>query len=256
MGLVLFMYLTVAGVLLVCAYLIWSIVPSFIRRVVGLFSKGEEPRQSKQSNGQEDLSSDALRTENVEFEIGGDDRKPIEPHRNWLSRKYPELITVVLIGWFISGGLDYVNGPTDEDLRETIIAAEKTIGVLSFSVSRYSDVSDDETASRITEGLVAMLKEVPELQVRNDFQFTSNSWGQLEAPGMRKRLKVNFMVYGQVHETGDRVMLSVAMYDLVNKRIITLRNSDLAGNHSEIPRILTSIRTSILESLQVETNSL
>lgn len=254
MGLVLFMYLTVAGVLLVCAYLIWSIVPSFIRRVVGLFSKGEEPRQSKQSNGQEDSSSDALRTENVEFEIGGDDRKPIEPHRNWLSRKYPELITVVLIGWFISGGLDYVNGPTDEDLRETIIAAEKTIGVLSCSVYRRG--ANDETANRITEGLVAMLKEVPELHVRNDFQFTSNSWGQLEAPGMRKRLKVNFMVYGQVSETGDRVMLSVAMYDLVNKRIINLRNSDLAGNHSEIPRILTSIRTSILESLQVETNSL
>lgn len=254
MGLVLFMYLTVAGVLLVCAYLIWSIVPSFIRRVVGLFSKGEEPRQSKRSNGQEDSSSDALRTENVEFEIGGDDRKPIEPHRNWLSRKYPELITVVLIGWFISGGLDYVNGPTDEDLRETIIAAEKTIGVLSFSVYRRG--ADDEIVSRITEGLVAMLKEVPELQVRNDFQFTSNSWGQLEAPGMRKRLKVNFMVYGQVSETGDRVVLSVAMYDLVNKRIINLRNSDLAGNHSEIPRILTSIRTSILESLQVETNSL
>ncbi len=255
MGLVLFLYLTVAGVLLVCAYLIWSIVPSFIRRVVGLFSKGEEPRQSKQSNGQENSSSDALRTENVEFEIGSDDRKPIEPHRNWLSRKYPELITVVLIGWFISAGLDYVNGPTDEDLRETIIAAEKTIGVLSFSVSRYSDVSDDETASRITEGLVAMLKEVPELQVRNDFQFASDSFEQLQAPGMRKRLKVNFMVFGQVTEKGDRVWLDVGLYDLVNKRTIDIPDGDLL-NHSEIPRILTLIRISILESLQVETNSL
>lgn len=153
-----------------------------------------------------------------------------------------------------------MNGPTDEDLRETIIAAEKTIGVLSFSVSRYSDVSDDETASRITEGLVAMLKEVPELQVRNDFQFASDSFEQLQAPGMRKRLKVNFMVFGQVSEIGDRVMLDVGMYDLVNKRTISLRNSDLAGYHyvndSEIPRVLMLIRTSILESLHVETNSL
>ncbi len=254
MGLVLLLYLTVAGVLLVCAYLIWSIVPSFIRRVVGLFSKGEEACQSKQSNGQEESSSEALRTESVEFEIGGDDCKPIEPDRNWLSRNYPELITVVLIGWFISGAFDYLGGPTDEELRETIIATEKTIGVLSFSVDRQG--ADDETASRIAEDLAALLKEVPELQVTNGFQFQSDSWELVGAQEVRQRLKVNFIVLGRVHETGDHVNVSVAMFDLANRHHIDLRNNYLAGNHSEIPQMLTSIRTSILESLQVETNSL
>ena len=216
MGLVILLFLMVAGVLLVGAYLIWTIVPRLIRRVVGLFSKGAK------------------------------------------ARLYPELIAVALIALFVTGVFDFLKGPTETELREITSATEKTIAVLSFS-SRWSreDVGQG-LPSRIAEELYVILTEVPELQVADNelsFEFSSDSWEMAGMQGVRAKLGVNFIVFGSIYESDDEVSVSVALFDLANGRPVSLPDHTFTGPHSEIPQILASIRTSILEALQVGSGS-
>ncbi len=254
MGLVLGLYLTIAMVLLVFVYIIWATVPSLIRRVAGLFGKSEKTNQFSQSNEQVESSSDVFGSEDLDADSGYDDSRPVKPFKNSLSRYYPELIAVALIGWFLSGAFDYLNGPSEEELRE--ITVEKTIAVLSFS-SDYRTPGGD-FADRISEDLFILLTEVPDLQVSDkqlSFEFESNSWELLGIGEVYRKLGANFIVVGMANESDNQVNISVALHDLTNRHRNYFWNNSFSGNHSEIPKFLASIRTSIVEVLQIESDA-
>lgn len=261
MGLALGLFLTIVAVLLVIVYIIWAAVPflirrieGLIRRVFGLFGKSDKTNQFSQSNQQVESSSGVSGSEGLDADSRYNDSRPAKPFKNALLRYYPELIAVALIGWFLSGAFDYLDGPSEEELRE--VTVDRTIAVLSFA-SDYR-TPGGEFADRISEDLFILLTEVPELQVSDknlSFEYETNSW---EIRGIREvhnKLGANFIVDGKANESGDHVNISVVLRDLANGHRHHFWSNSFSGNHSEIPKFLDSVRTSIVEVLQIESDA-
>lgn len=256
MGMFLLIIFGFGSALLAGIIIIWFILRPLIRWFGGLLIKSRKPRQSSQSRG---VSPPGTFDAEASDE-NADSAKPSKTRsvKVWLSRYYPELIAVGLtVGMVGMVAIEYDSLVTISEPPIIEIKAEKTIAVLLFSQSRNQP--DDKLTERFSEDLLLMLAEVPELQVADrslSFQFETRSW-ELH-PGLwrqRNALKVNYVVEGQFTKVDDRLYIDVRLFDLPDFQGSYVWANTYVGDVSDIPRILSEIRASILEALEINVNS-